>query len=575
MAIPRVKSRVQLQSKLRQRAKHNKKQTQKANPEQISNIAHNLNSPESTPQKGMSHPTKVRIGMYPLKSPAYTFSVESDDPIYEDYSSSIEQAASPCFSKKRVSSTEEVKVSGACNSELHAVVGAADACAIEDTEDECDPGDSLIILAPVCAQQGEGLNTKFERAVDEILDSLPIKVGAMELQPLQATKVVESSDPLQAPLSISDFEDLSLTLIQEQQQAEVVEEAPATAPWQQKLVCLFAGRKKSPDVQTHKKRNDSGASSWIVFEDSVSQVSEDSVRKKVPEALATRDDNSENTSPSPVPGAPVPQAPKSNKQKETEDAQARKERNNSSTLLHPVRDEPVSQASKINTQSKTHHARVQKELNISGTPPIHINGQPVFQNGLFDEHYGCTRYDSPLYPNREPAPQLSKHNSAQPYKPPQPPQCPPLPLRRVIPPVRVKKAELPSEQARFHIPVQALKHEDAGYAVIEPDEFEPDIVQRGFLSPNSINSPNLTAPSELEHHRNNFASNLLDRNGDTWAVWNERNAEHPDEMVFAKRTRSNSELSKKGGVRRARAGTVKGFLEVIGDQYPYNQGLCW
>jgi hypothetical protein len=418
MAIPKVRSRVQLQSKLRQRAKHTKKQAQKAKPTQTNSIAHNLDSSESTPQKGMSHSIAIRRGMYPLTSPVYTFSVESDDPIYEEYSSFHEQEVSPCFSKKRMSYTEEVKVSGASKSELRAVVGAADACAIEDTEDECDPSDPLIILVPVYAQKGEGLNVKLERAVDDILDSLPIEVGAMELQPLPTAEVDESSDCMQVPLSIFDFEGLNLTPLQEQQQVEVVEEAPATAPWQQKLVCLFAGRKKSPIVETHKKRNDSGASSWIVLEDSVSQVSEDSPRKKLPDAHANEDHNSTSAAPSPVPKSPVSQIPENSKKHKIPGGQIQNERN--STLPRPVRDEPVSQASEINTQNKTYHARVQKELNISNTPPIHINGQPISQNGLYDEHYGSTRYDSQLYPNEEPALQPSKHDSAATPRPPSP-----------------------------------------------------------------------------------------------------------------------------------------------------------
>jgi hypothetical protein len=143
--------------------------------------------------------------MPPLTSPAYTFSVESDDPIYEEYSSSDEQEASPCFSKKRLSSTEEFNSSGAFNSKLRAAVGAADACAIEDTEDECDPSDSLMILAPVYTQKGEGIKARLECAVEKDLDSLPVEVAAIELQPLQAAKVDESNDSLQALLSASDF----------------------------------------------------------------------------------------------------------------------------------------------------------------------------------------------------------------------------------------------------------------------------------------------------------------------------------------------------------------------------------
>jgi hypothetical protein len=481
--------------------------------------------------------------MPPLTSPAYAFSVESDDPIYEEYSSSDEQEASPCFSKERVSSTEEFKSSGAFKSELRAAVGAANTCAIEDTEDECDPSDSLMIMAPVYTQKCEGLKARLECAVDEVLDSSPIEVAAMELQPPQAAKLDESSDSLQAPLSISDFEELDLTPLQEQQQREtgIVEEALAAASWRQKLVYLFAGRRKSTDSHIHKKRNDSGASSWVNLEDPVSQVSGHSQRK-FPDAHTNRGHNSDGAS----------------------------------AALCPTLDAPASQPSENSKRSKTPAGPAQEARNISSTPPIQISGQPV-SNSLFDKRNGSTRYDSPSRSFRESTPQpfeaTKGKDSAQTIPPPQPHQLRPLLLQNVIPPIRIERVLLPIERVEEHIPVRpARKHVYEGYAVIEPDEFEPEIFLHGF--PVGANSPEVTVPVDLEHRRNS-ASNLLDRNGDTWAVWNERNAEHPEDMVFAKRSRSDSELEKKGGVRRPRAGTVKGFLEVIGDQYPYNQGLCW
>jgi hypothetical protein len=551
MALPKVKSRVQLHNKKTNCARNNKKQAQKLEPTPTNNIAHSQE--DNIAKRGPQQSSTINCGMHTLTSPVYTFSIDSDDPIYE-HSSSVEREASPYFFHKHVSSTEEQNFSGAFKSELRAAMEAATGCAIENSEDECDPSDSLLGLSSIYVPKGEGLDTRLERAVDEISDSLPDEVGAITLhvakkksepkippevqgeqtdeeerQPLQRANVVESSDSFQAPLSTSDFEELDLTPRQEQEQRqiEIVEDAPTAVWWQQKLVSLFAGRK------TRKVRNDSATSSWLVMEDLVSQISDGSQCKNVPDAHANKKRNSSSASSSPSRDEPVSQIAGNGNQNKTPDAQAQKKRDNSSTTTRPTRHEPVSQEAVSKKRKDSAQAREPSQ------PP---SSDKISQSCKVTDH----------------------KDSA-----PRPPQ---LLLPHVIPPVRITTVPQFFRTKFVEVPA-APETRYTGYAKVEPDKFEPEVIQRGSNAHSS-------SPDGLQFQRNNSAGNLLDRNGDTWAVWNERNAEHPEEMVFAKRPvhTSDSELSKlngKGGGTRPRAGTAKGFLELIGDQYPYNQGMCW
>lgn len=81
-----------------------------------------------------------------------------------------------------------------------------------------------------------------------------------------------------------------------------------------------------------------------------------------------------------------------------------------------------------------------------------------------------------------------------------------------------------------------------GYAVVAPDEWQPEIVMRGFEIPHRISKPSL-APKHI-----NYAAKLLDRDGDKWA-----------------RYRMEHLIS-----RRKRA-----FSGDIGEQYPFTYGHCW
>ncbi|KAF1830003.1 hypothetical protein BDW02DRAFT_573437 [Decorospora gaudefroyi] len=354
--------------------------------------------------------------MYPLTGKVYTFSnEEDDDPIYEELSE-LEEEDLLSYPKQPISSPEENHLSDTLESEPCAVASGSHGCAIADDseaasigamDDDCDPSDSLLMLAPLC-------------------------VPNLEDQ-------CESLQEQEQPVPVVAAEE------------EVLEQGCTLSTWHQKLVNMFAGRKKVPGPQANKKRNSSTAS------------------------------------------------PK------------------------PSRAEPVS-------------------------PAVDSNEQ---------------------------------HNPEETLPPATPPQPPRLTLRQVLPSDAAISAKHESVRPGYRQIRPAPMNAYTGYAVVTPDTFEPEIVQKGFAacqkSPEPANNP-------LAWRRNNSASSLLDRDGNPWAVWNERNPE-PNKMPFA-RSLSDSEVrlhprsaatrKPKGSPNapgRLRAGS--GFLASTGDQYPFAHGMCW
>ncbi|KAF1942702.1 hypothetical protein EJ02DRAFT_344731 [Clathrospora elynae] len=159
-------------------------------------------------------------------------------------------------------------------------------------------------------------------------------------------------------------------------------------------------------------------------------------------------------------------------------------------------------------------------------------------------------------------------------------QLPRLTLPQVIPPIRVTTSEHLSHRLGYFEIRPAPHHQYTGYGFVSQDIFEPAAILRGFVVPRS------PQPVPLAQRRNNSASNLIDRDGDAWAVWSERNP-GPGDMPFA-RTRSDSDLLhprsalrsgrpagryEQGGQTRLQAGHC--VIEDAEDKYPFNQGLCW
>ncbi|KAL6164163.1 hypothetical protein ACJQWK_09838 [Exserohilum turcicum] len=115
-----------------------------------------------------------------------------------------------------------------------------------------------------------------------------------------------------------------------------------------------------------------------------------------------------------------------------------------------------------------------------------------------------------------------------------PPQQPPrLPLSSVIPSVRVPMPPRIAHRLRYVEILPAPMTVYTGYAVVAPDVFNPQIVERGFNVPKTGPA---TAPAATRRHDPN--SRLLDRNGNTWAVWNQRNATAAD-LPFARTPPTN------------------------------------
>ncbi|USP75318.1 uncharacterized protein yc1106_02592 [Curvularia clavata] len=139
----------------------------------------------------------------------------------------------------------------------------------------------------------------------------------------------------------------------------------------------------------------------------------------------------------------------------------------------------------------------------------------------------------------------------------QPPKTDPIPVSTQVPPNTQQRRLLHCDVIpRIHVPKMdrtfrrtTLKEippapmtDFTGYTVIAPDDWEPEIVMRGFDTPKRISKP-LLAPNYI-----NYAARLLDRDGDKWARYR---TEHL-------MTRSN-----------------RAFSGDIGEQYPFSHGHCW
>jgi hypothetical protein len=118
MAIRKVKSRVQVRSRMNQRGKNKKHYTEKPKAKQTNNDA-----------SGCTKASKCRYHcfkryfhqMNPLTGSVYTFSVKSNDPIYDDDSNLIEDTATS-FSKRRVLTTDDQTSEGAFKGGLQTVL---------------------------------------------------------------------------------------------------------------------------------------------------------------------------------------------------------------------------------------------------------------------------------------------------------------------------------------------------------------------------------------------------------------------------------------------------------------------
>jgi hypothetical protein len=136
MAIRKVKFRVQLRSRMNQRGKNKKHYTEKPKAKQTNNDA-----------SGCTKASKCRYRcfkryfhqMNPLTGSVYTFSVKSNDPIYDDDSNLIEDTATS-FSKRRVLTTDDQTSEGAFKSGLQTVLILCRASNATDRSDAAGTG---------------------------------------------------------------------------------------------------------------------------------------------------------------------------------------------------------------------------------------------------------------------------------------------------------------------------------------------------------------------------------------------------------------------------------------------------
>ncbi|KAG9386255.1 hypothetical protein A1F94_003005 [Pyrenophora tritici-repentis] len=111
---------------------------------------------------------------------------------------------------------------------------------------------------------------------------------------------------------------------------------------------------------------------------------------------------------------------------------------------------------------------------------------------------------------------------------------PRLTHEQAIPQVRAVGAKHPSHRPSYRYISPARTTQYTGYAVVAQDEYEPAIVQRGFVVPNSQQQVSLT------QRRNKSSNSIFNRDGDTWTVWHRTNP--ITETDYFKRSRPNNQL---------------------------------
>jgi hypothetical protein len=152
-------------------------------------------------------------------------------------------------------------------------------------------------------------------------------------------------------------------------------------------------------------------------------------------------------------------------------------------------------------------------------------------------------------------------------------------LSEVIPCARVDMADHIAQRTPHKRIPPAPLNPYIGYSVVAQDSYLPETVIRG----SEVGSRSSTAP--LSSKYKNSAANLLDRDGDPWAIWNQRNTTAAD-MPFA-RTNSNhntpisqsNDNTKQQTARRhmtpVRHRNVCEDYDYGGEQYPFIQDHCW
>ncbi|KAE8844861.1 hypothetical protein PTNB85_03126 [Pyrenophora teres f. teres] len=113
-------------------------------------------------------------------------------------------------------------------------------------------------------------------------------------------------------------------------------------------------------------------------------------------------------------------------------------------------------------------------------------------------------------------------------------QEPRLTHEQVIPQIRAVGAKDPFHCTSYRDISPARTTQYTGYAVVAQDEYEPAVLQQGFVVPNSQQQVSLT------QHRNNSAKSLFDRDGDSWTIWHKTNP--VTETDYFVRTQSNIQL---------------------------------
>jgi len=124
-----------------------------------------------------------------------------------------------------------------------------------------------------------------------------------------------------------------------------------------------------------------------------------------------------------------------------------------------------------------------------------------------------------------------------------------LTLAQVIPDVCPPHAEALTQRPGYReIMPAALENRYIGYAVVKPDVFTPQQVQRGFdinldatENPPSVPPPTtaLASLAYRAHKEGNSAAKLLDRDSGSWAHWYDKNP-NPEKMSFAKEPSTGS-----------------------------------
>lgn len=164
----------------------------------------------------------------------------------------------------------------------------------------------------------------------------------------------------------------------------------------------------------------------------------------------------------------------------------------------------------------------------------------------------CSSVSDQLVPQPLKANSNLESNHAAPCR--QPPQ---LLLSQVIPRIHAARVDRTFRRTAYRQILPAPVNPFTGYAVVAEDEFTPAIVIHGFDMPRS------PSPKSMSRSQNNSAASLLDRDGDTWAMWNQRNTTASD-MPFA-RTPSESESP----VPQSKENTR------LQRQDSFAQGDCW